>query len=562
MTREVAWSNLLLEYMRTDKIMPFVGAGFSLNVPGDFLSFKDLAEKLKDDLGPRYTDLADPLDITDAYEKESSIDDLHEAICSYLPSEDLPGECHELLMSFHWRRVYTTNYDTLLENAGSGDCCTVVDNQEYFQNFGAATTIVKLCGDRTHKHLMRATRERLDARHIRKTCRLLYDDLVHYLQRGRFLFLGYSLNDPFMKTVRGIVDMALAEIDDGLTRRKSYIITFDLSEEEKNKLEHEHNLIAVNLDTSGRSKREAVLEFLQAAAEFREQQSKRKKLRIFPGPQIRRMERRLKEAWTVPVFTTSGRFSKDVVCELLEPILEAKGRELQVFTDQDLPKDEGQLDDLMESAVCAVFVFDLGSSILEGIVERSFLLDCQAIVLCTEENHLGRFSSHLKYVRVDHPDVKVFVENELLIASTNGRFALCEEYLRLVDCASCVIHSWIAVEQYLQYAGPAFKGSRHKKGNESASIWRDIKSIKQSGGLKNIDLDQFNRLREIRNAVEHRGRIPLRTEAEETLAFTKKLIRSLSFDLPLFLSKLKTFGKVLDETAGKTNDESRTKETG
>lgn len=121
-----------------------VGAGFSKNAKninkGNFQSpsWKELAEKMYDELYPKPIDMQDN-DCTKWYEEKiiktsgknvtklaeeyivtfdrNRINRLiEESICDDLY---IPGELHEKLLNFDWQDVFTTNYDTLLDRASN-----------------------------------------------------------------------------------------------------------------------------------------------------------------------------------------------------------------------------------------------------------------------------------------------------------------------------------------------------------------------------------------------------------------------------------------------------------
>ena len=544
-------SKTLLRHMAAGRVVPFVGAGFSLNAGTAYRDFHSLTAELRNDLSSDYHNLTYPVDITDRYALEHGEQELKNAVCDLLPTEDHPGDCHARLMSFPWRRVFTTNFDLLLEDAAPTDIGVAVTNSEYNECYGSVDelVLVKLCGDRRHKDYLRLTRSKLSADDMSSTCPLLFDDLIYYMMRRPFLFLGYSISDPFMRFVRALVESTLSSSREGVEPKQSYIVTFDKSEEEVRSLLEKENLVAVNLETRGRSRMLAIREFLELAAnqQSRTRQLPQGKKQSRKRTHITETEERLKKALDVPVFATRSERESKYVSETLPLMLEELGRHMIFFGEMDftdVDAIDNEFDDLVQLSTCAVFLYGEPSEHFDALAQRAELLGCQPIALCTEEKHLSARRARRKYIRVDHSMSKAFVQNEVLLASTSNRVELCEEYLRLSDTSGCVVNAWVGIEQYVAAAAMILltKAQAPPATCRNGPVMELLDRMKQAGSFRNIDMREARALRKIRNSTVHDGRIPSLEDAQNTLDFMKNVLRSMGFDLPRFASKMDIFG--------------------
>lgn len=107
-----------------------VGAGFSKNainghlMPdwGELAKKLDLSENKRESLGSR-----DILRLAEEYEVLLGPNALQDFIKENIPNNKVvkPGKIHKLLLGLNWCDVFTTNYDTLLEDVDNGEYRTI-----------------------------------------------------------------------------------------------------------------------------------------------------------------------------------------------------------------------------------------------------------------------------------------------------------------------------------------------------------------------------------------------------------------------------------------------------
>jgi len=133
---------------------------------------------------------------------------------------------HYLLLQLPFRHVVTTNYDGLVEHALDAlrrPARKVVRNDEVAQaGTRGLTTVFKIHGDASDPEglrevvLTRTEYDRFETRHRAKAALLQALLLNHH-----FLFVGYSLSDPNLNTIRGAVQAMLAG-----SQRKAWVTRF------------------------------------------------------------------------------------------------------------------------------------------------------------------------------------------------------------------------------------------------------------------------------------------------------------------------------------------------
>lgn len=213
-----------LEDMVRGKVLPFVGAGFSLNakIPNGkkMLDWDGLGKQAAKALQEyQYTTALDALS---AYSQEFSRVKLVEFLSSALLIATIqPGKTHEEFCSLPFERVVTTNFDFLLEQGYSriNRYCIplVAEDQLAVSDHQAAVRLLKLHGDLHHPNRLVVTEEDYDA--FVSKLPLLATHLASLLIDNTAFFVGYSLDDPDFRQVWQVVKERL-----GTLRRPAYVL--------------------------------------------------------------------------------------------------------------------------------------------------------------------------------------------------------------------------------------------------------------------------------------------------------------------------------------------------
>lgn len=197
--------NKLRDFLRNDKASVMVGAGFSKNARmAEDVRMKDWGELCEDFHFALYGKKPDDSDfrlksaLRLAQQIESTLGRaaLDELIQQSLPNDSIsPGHLHELLVSLSWRDIFTTNYDTLLEEAALKvykhyDVVTSKNSLIYKQH----PRIVKLHGSFPDNRPFIITEE--DYRSYPERFPEFVNTIRQALIETQFCLLGFSGDDP------------------------------------------------------------------------------------------------------------------------------------------------------------------------------------------------------------------------------------------------------------------------------------------------------------------------------------------------------------------------------
>ena len=244
-----------LEHIRrfifTGQASVMVGAGFSKNgKTTDKAGMKDWNELAKIFYKKLYcqeptdSDLkfVSPIRLASMIEAtfgKKVLDELIENTLS--PSNLKPSYLHEALLSVPWHDVFTTNYDTLLENSSAASSYTLVENKESLL-YSVSPRIIKLHGSFRHTHPYIITEE--DYRTYPKLHPEMVNTVRQALVENLFCLIGFSGNDPnFLSWLGWLRDVM------GNNQTPVYMIAYDKNIHISNiSLLNQLNINVINLD--------------------------------------------------------------------------------------------------------------------------------------------------------------------------------------------------------------------------------------------------------------------------------------------------------------------------
>lgn len=211
----------------------FIGAGVSRSVQG-LPDWKELIEPLKAGILDCPND-ATLLDIAQYYANQEGSVELARQLKAKLEKDDLePSEIHHSLVRLPVDRIYTTNFDTLLERAYkkvSGRDAQRITRAAHVALTSGGLSIVKLHGDLDDPEHIVITAG--DFEDYFESHTALGQQLTSDLARRVILFVGYSFTDP---DIRNILRQTRRAMGDEFAA-KHYILQFDPPEPVKKELE-------------------------------------------------------------------------------------------------------------------------------------------------------------------------------------------------------------------------------------------------------------------------------------------------------------------------------------
>ena len=189
------------------KASVMVGAGFSKNAQMmEYVAMKEwneLSDSIFNQLFVKNEDKEqynyirqDALKVSQMYECSFGRNALDTLIENSLPDEAIaPGKLHKQLMSLHWRDVFTTNYDTLLERASldADRPYQIVTNKETLL-YKTSPRIIKLHGSFPNIRPYIITEE--DFRTYPQNYPEFVNTVRQALMESVFCLFGFSGNDP------------------------------------------------------------------------------------------------------------------------------------------------------------------------------------------------------------------------------------------------------------------------------------------------------------------------------------------------------------------------------
>lgn len=183
----------------------FVGAGISMQ--SQLPSWAELMQPLKRELGNQIPQSANYLDIAELYEAAHSRSDLIRYLKTELGHDRYRlSRTHELIVSLPVQRIYTTNFDDLLEQAArrKGINRNVIHDASHVGFSDTSTlSIVKLHGDLGAPGSLVISASDYYGYFTKNPA--VADLLKVELQTHTVLFLGYSFSDPDFGMILGKV---------------------------------------------------------------------------------------------------------------------------------------------------------------------------------------------------------------------------------------------------------------------------------------------------------------------------------------------------------------------
>jgi hypothetical protein len=240
----------LADRLSKNQACVMVGAGFSKNAESlgsktKLPSWVDLGEpfykKLNCDKSPphKITDASEVQELAANIEKEYERQVLDQIIEKEIPDNEFrPSALHIKLLEFPWRDIYTTNYDTLLERASSGNFATITNQNEL--RLSSTPRIIKLHGSFPSSKPYIITKK--DFELYPKKYKFFVTHIKNALIETMFCLIGFSGNDPnFLNWINW-----LKKASDPKYPIKIYFFGVEISEDDKKSL-NDKNIRAIDI---------------------------------------------------------------------------------------------------------------------------------------------------------------------------------------------------------------------------------------------------------------------------------------------------------------------------
>jgi hypothetical protein len=261
-------SSTIRELAQDRKLIPFIGAGFSipLGLPAWSELIRRLAVQL--DWDPdvfMQSGNNNYLQLAEYYVLKKSIGELRYELSKGLQidiNKLKSSEAHKLLTEISTKAIYTTNYDEGIENAFElyKKKFSVIRNINDLKNAKEnATLIYKFHGDFINDDSLVLTETSYFDRmqfEAPLDIRLRSDILDNTL-----LFLGYSLSDINIRTIFYKLSKINKELKSDCENYTAVLVTFGISEIQKEILSRKWNVQVVELDP--KDKQKSLLDFLE-----------------------------------------------------------------------------------------------------------------------------------------------------------------------------------------------------------------------------------------------------------------------------------------------------------
>ena len=226
--------NLLIEQIRKERVVLFLGSGFSLKASAP--SASAICEALKSKLTKEEQDSlnGNQLDyVSNEFEqmrdRDTLIQTLKEAF-TFAP-KDL---CNQVVLTQipHFQTIITTNYDTLLEDTYGNDCVVVRSAQDCTNLPNDKVRIYKIHGDFSNTDNLIVTKNDYRKYFAESSDNSLWRLVQSLLLTKDVLFIGYSLEDDNVFTI-----LESIQKDTNQHKENIYLISPSVTKSKQKRLE-------------------------------------------------------------------------------------------------------------------------------------------------------------------------------------------------------------------------------------------------------------------------------------------------------------------------------------
>lgn len=190
----------IIDYIRKGDVVLFIGAGFSIKAGAP--SGRDLCDALykalpshiqeERSLKTEYT-LQNISETYKTHYGRGALISLLQKAFNFEPKDT--SDQAQLACIPQFKHIITTNYDSLIEDAYTGNCNIVVTNSDLSNIDSRKPTIYKVHGDFSHPDNIVITKNDYIRLYAQQQENLLWDSIRVEFSRHNVLFIGYSISD-------------------------------------------------------------------------------------------------------------------------------------------------------------------------------------------------------------------------------------------------------------------------------------------------------------------------------------------------------------------------------
>lgn len=227
----------LISLVRREQVSLFIGAGFSkeAGAPSVWDLQKSILERIYDTEKRKSHENDSLADLTNFFVNEIHLGSRNPLMRILRKAFDFEPTCmddHNLLAKIpHFRRIFTTNYDTLLEDSYAKNDVCVVRNDADCAYMNKPFTVVKVHGDFTDPDSVVITSDDYKQFFTASKNPIMWDLVKTEFATKNILFIGYSLED------NNILDI-IQKVSDaqGNNQNEMFLIAPGISPEKQEKL--------------------------------------------------------------------------------------------------------------------------------------------------------------------------------------------------------------------------------------------------------------------------------------------------------------------------------------
>ena len=190
----------IIDFIRKGDVVLFIGAGFSIKAGAPSGSdlcdafYKALPSHIQKErsLKTEYT-LQNISETYKTHYGRGALISLLQKAFNFEPKDT--SDQAQLACIPQFKHIITTNYDSLIEDAYTGNCNLVVTNSDLANIDSRKPTIYKIHGDFSHPDNIVITKKDYNKLYSQQQENLIWDSICVEFSRRNVLFIGYSISD-------------------------------------------------------------------------------------------------------------------------------------------------------------------------------------------------------------------------------------------------------------------------------------------------------------------------------------------------------------------------------